>query len=160
MKDKKLEIEYQELSFDELSPKEQQLVNQAIKATDNSYSPYSHFHVGAALRLADDSIQTGANQENAAFPSGLCAERTAIFAAQAQHPDQRPVQLAIAARNDNGMLPQPVTPCGACRQVMLQMEQRYGQPLSVLLYGKERILRFKTASNLIPFSFGDEDMKQ
>ena len=133
MKQKRLEIEYQELAFDELPAQEQNLVESAIQATDNSYSPYSHFRVGAALRLEDGSVQMGANQENAAFPSGLCAERTAIFAAQAQHPELRPVLLAIAARNANGLLPEPVSPCGACRQVMLQMEQRYGQPMGVIL---------------------------
>ena len=96
MKQKRLEIEYQEFAFDELPDKVQVLVRSAIKATGNSYSPYSHFRVGAALRLEDGSVQMGANQENAAFPSGLCAERTAIFAAQAQHPELRPVLLAIA----------------------------------------------------------------
>ena len=160
MEQKRLEIEYQELAFDELPVQEQQLVKSAIQATGHSYSPYSHFRVGAALRLEDGSVQMGANQENAAFPSGLCAERTAIFAAQAQHPELRPVQLAIAARNVNGLLPEPVSPCGACRQVMLQMEQRYGQPMGVILYGTKRIFRFSSASQLIPFSFGDDNMKQ
>ena len=160
MKQKRLEIEYQEFAFDELPAQEQQLVESAIPATDNSYSPYSHFRVGAALRLEDGSVQMGANQENAAFPSGLCAERTAIFAAQAQHPELRPVLLAIAARNANGLLPEPVSPCGACRQVMLQMEQRYGQPMGVILYGTKHIFKFRSASQLIPFSFGDDNMKQ
>lgn len=160
MEQKRLEIEYQELAFDELPVQEQQLVKSAIQATGHSYSPYSHFRVGAALRLEDGSVQMGANQENAAFPSGLCAERTAIFAAQAQHPELRPVQLAIAARNVNGLLPEPVSPCGACRQVMLQMEQRYGQPMGVILYGTKCIFRFSSASQLIPFSFGDDNMKQ
>lgn len=160
MEQKRLEIEYQELAFDELPAQEQQLVKSAIQATGHSYSPYSHFRVGAALRLEDGSVQMGANQENAAFPSGLCAERTAIFAAQAQHPELRPVQLAIAARNVNGLLPEPVSPCGACRQVMLQMEQRYGQPMGVILYGTNRIFKFSSASLLIPFSFGDDNMKQ
>lgn len=160
MEQKRLEIEYQELAFDELPAQEQQLVKSAIQATGHSYSPFSHFRVGAALRLEDGSVQMGANQENAAFPSGLCAERTAIFAAQAQHPELRPVQLAIAARNVNGLLPEPVSPCGACRQVMLQMEQRYGQPMGVILYGTKRIFKFSSASQLIPFSFGDDNMKQ
>lgn len=160
MEQKRLEIEYQELAFDELPAQEQDLVRSAIQATGNSYSPYSHFRVGAALRLEDGSVQMGANQENAAFPSGLCAERTAIFAAQALHPELRPVQLAIAARNANGLLPEPVSPCGACRQVMLQMEQRYGQPMGVILYGTKHIFKFRSASQLIPFSFGDDNMKQ
>ena len=160
MKQKRLEIEYQELAFDELPAQEQNLVESAIQATDNSYSPYSHFREGTPLRLKAGSVQMGATHEHAAFPSGLCAERTAIFAAQAQHPELRPVLLAIAARNANGLLPEPVSPCGACRQVMLQMEQRYGQPMGVILYGTKHIFKFGSASQLIPFSFGDDNMKQ
>ena len=110
--------------MEELSEEEQKLIELAKKATDNSYSPYSHFRVGAALRLDDGTEIIGANQENAAFPVTLCAERTAIFAAQAQYPEHAVMQLAIAARNENGFMPMPTAPCGSCRQVILEVENR------------------------------------
>ena len=147
------------MNFDELSADAQRLVGAAIKATDNSYADYSHFHVGAAVRLSDSTIIIGANQENAAFPSGLCAERTAIFAAQAQHPELSIQALAIAAKNSNGLMPEPVTPCGSCRQVVLQIEERYHHPVAILLYGTERIFRFHSIRDLLPFCFIDECMK-
>ena len=117
----KIEINMQFCQMDELSSEDQQLVKAAIAATANSYARYSNFNVGAALRLSDGSIVIGANQENAAFPSGLCAERSAIFAAQSQQPEHAITALAIAAKNVNGLMPDPVSPCGACRQVILEL---------------------------------------
>ena len=145
-------------SMEELSVDERELVEAAIKATDNSYAKYSHFHVGAALRLADGSIVIGANQENAAFPSGLCAERSAIFAAQSQKPHEAITMLAIAAKNSNGLMPDPISPCGACRQVMLEMEDRYQRPLEVLLYGTRGIYRVQSVKDLMPLIFVDSNM--
>lgn len=159
MKDLDLTIHYQFATMDELPQEEQELITAAIQATRNSYANYSHFHVGAALRLADGSIMIGANQENAAFPSSLCAERSAIFAAQSQKPEQAILTLAIAARNGQGMLRQPVTPCGGCRQVIMEMEDRYRRPVSILLYGTEGIYRFQSVKDLLPFSFVDANMK-
>ena len=159
MKSKKLEINYEELRFEELNGEDQSLIEAAIKATDNSYADYSHFHVGAAVRLSDSTIVIGANQENAAFPSGLCAERTAIFAAQAQYPKLAVKALAIAAKNSDGILSQPVTPCGSCRQVVLQIEERYHHPVEILLYGSQRIFRFHSIRDLLPFCFVDDSMK-
>ena len=159
MKSKKLEINYEELRFEELNSEDQSLIEAAIKATDNSYADYSHFHVGAAVRLSDSTIVIGANQENAAFPSGLCAERTAIFAAQAQYPKLAVEALAIAAKNSDGILSQPVTPCGSCRQVVLQIEVRYHHPVEILLYGSQRIFRFHSIRDLLPFCFVDDSMK-
>lgn len=108
--------------------------------------------------LENGNIVIGANQENAAFPSGLCAERTAIFAAQANHPDQPITTLAIAARNVNGLLKSPISPCGACRQVVLEIEDRYQRPVRILLYGTEGIYVFKSIKDLLPFSFVDANM--
>jgi cytidine deaminase len=142
----------------ELSAEDQELVQTAIKATDNSYSPYSNFRVGAAIRLADGSIVLGANQENAAFPSGLCAERTAIFAAQAQRPDQAILCLAIAARSAEGLLSEPVTPCGSCRQVMTEIEDRYKRPMRVLLYGTNGVYVMDSVKDLMPLSFVSENL--
>ena len=159
MKSKKLEINYEELRFEELNGEDQSLIEAAIKATDNSYADYSHFHVGAAVRLSDSTIVIGANQENAAFPSGLCAERTAIFAAQAQYPKLAVEALAIAAKNSDGILSQPVTPCGSCRQVVLQIEVRYHHPVEILLFGSQRIFRFHSIRDLLPFCFVDDSMK-
>ena len=101
----------------------------------------------------------GANQENAAFPSGLCAERTAIFAAQANYPDQPIDCLAIAAADDHGLRSNPVSPCGACRQVILEIEDRYQRPVEILLCGTEGVYRFKSVKDLLPFSFVDADMR-
>lgn len=144
---------------EELSPSEQELVERAKEATRNSYSPYSKFAVGAAVRLKDGTIIIGANQENAAFPSGLCAERTAIFAAQAQHPDQPITTLAIAARNQNGLMAKPVVPCGSCRQVMTEIEDRYGHPIRIILYGTEGIYTVDTVKDILPLSFIGDSMK-
>ncbi len=151
-------INYLLVQPNELPSAEQALVQKAINATNNSYARYSHFHVGAACLLANGEIVIGANQENAAFPSGLCAERTAIFAAQANHPDQPITTLAIAARNDNGLLKDPISPCGACRQVVLEIEDRYKQPVRILLYGTKGIYVFESIKDLLPFSFIDANM--
>ena len=113
MEDIRIEINMQFCQMDELSAEDQELVRAAIGATANSYARYSNFNVGAALRLADGSITTGANQENAAFPSGLCAERCAIFAAQSHHPEHAITALAIAAKNVNCPTPwRPAEPAG------------------------------------------------
>ena len=151
-------INYLLAQLDELTPTEQALVQKAIDATHNSYARYSNFHVGAACLLENGEVVIGANQENAAFPSGLCAERTAIFAAQANHPDQPITTLAIAARNVNGLLKSPISPCGACRQVVLEIEDRYQRPVRILLYGTEGIYVFESIKDLLPFSFVDANM--
>lgn len=145
--------------MDELQQDDQELIGCSIEATKNSYARYSNFHVGAALRLADGSIVIGANQENAAFPSGLCAERSAIFAAQSQRPDQAITTLAIAARNCDGLLKNPITPCGACRQVILEIEDRYKHSVRILLYGTNGIYVISSVKDLMPLSFVDENMK-
>lgn len=159
MENIRIEINMQFCQMDELSAEDQELVRAAIGATANSYARYSNFNVGAALRLADGSITTGANQENAAFPSGLCAERCAIFAAQSHHPEHAITTLAIAAKNVNGLMPDPVSPCGACRQVILEMEDRYQQPVRILLYGTRGVYCINSVKDLMPLSFVDENMR-
>ena len=118
----KMEIDMEHCSLEELSEEERNLVQRAIDATQNSYAKYSRFYVGAAVLLNNGEVFIGANQENAAFPSGLCAERTALFSAQANRPDQPVRMLAVAARNNTGLLSAPITPCGSCRQVILEIE--------------------------------------
>lgn len=159
MKQMKIEINYDFVSESELSKEDLELVNRAKEATKNSYANYSHFNVGAALRLENGDIIIGANQENAAFPSGLCAERTAVFAAQAQHPDQPIEALAIAAKNVNGFIKEPISPCGPCRQVILEVEDRYKKPVRIILYGTDGIYIVKSVKDLLPFSFVDANMK-
>ena len=158
MKEIDINITISLASFEELEASDQELVEKAIAATDNSYAPYSKFNVGAALRLADGRIVIGANQENAAYPSGLCAERTAVFAAQANYPEQPITTLAIAARNVNGMMPKPITPCGACRQVILEIEERYRRPVRILLYGTEGVYIVSSVRDLLPLCFVDSSM--
>lgn len=155
----KLEIDIDFCALEELSEEELDLVYQAANATENAYAKYSRFYVGAALRLANGRVFIGANQENAAFPSGLCAERTAVFAAQANCPDQPVTMMAIAARNDAGLLPTPVTPCGACRQVILEVEDRYKKPIEILLYGRNGVYRIKSIKDLLPLCFIDSNMR-
>ena len=159
MKHLKIEINYDFVSESELSAEDQELVTRAKEATKNSYANYSHFYVGAALRLENGEIIIGANQENAAFPSGLCAERTAVFAAQAQHPEQPIKTLAIAAWNANGFLKEPISLCGPCRQVILEVEDRYKQPVRILLYGTDGVYVIDSVKDLLPFCFVDANMK-
>ncbi|MBS7371360.1 MAG: cytidine deaminase, partial [Bacteroidaceae bacterium] len=133
-------------------------VSAAMEATKGSYAPYSKFRVGAAARLANGLVFTGANQENAAYPSGLCAERTTLFAANAQYPDQPVLALAIAARKGNRFMPTPISPCGACRQVISGVEDRFGHPVRILLYGTEGIYECNGIDALLPLRFVDSDM--
>lgn len=159
MKKININISIDHCQIDELSDDDRELVERALKATENAYAEYSHFYVGAALRLANGNIVIGANQENAAFPSGLCAERTAIFAAQANYPNQPVTTLAIVARNGNGLLDEPVSPCGACRQVILGIEDRYKQPIRIMLYGKRGVYCVSSVKDLLPLSFVDSSME-
>lgn len=141
-------------SYDELAEQDRQLIEEAKGATTRSYAPYSHFHVGAAARLVDGTIVTGTNQENAAYPSGICAERTALFYAGASYPDKPVVALAIAAYADGEFTRTPISPCGACRQVMLEVENRYNQPMRILLYGTEGVYIIEGgARELLPLTF-------
>ncbi len=140
--------------MDELTAEERSLVELAQEGTNRSYSPYSHFHVGAALKLQNGVTFIGCNQENAAFPSGICAERSALFAAGAQYPDQPVVMLAIAARNEEGVFTEhPVSPCGPCRQVLIETETRFHHPVRILLYGQRCVYVVDSIKQLMPLSF-------
>ena len=154
MKELNLQIGIRIYDEAELDAADRQLVAAACEATQRSYAPYSHFSVGAAARLADGTIVSGSNQENAAYPSGLCAERTTLFYANSRYPDQPVRTLAIAARNERGeYLKAPIPPCGACRQVMLETESRHATPMRVLLYGTEGIYGLQKVGDLLPLSF-------
>ena len=145
--------------YDELNDTDRALLDDAIEATRRSYAPYSHFSVGAAALLANGVVVTGTNQENAAYPSGLCAERTTLFYANSQYPDQAVVTLAIAARTEKDFIDTPIPPCGACRQVILETEKRYKQPIRILLYGKKCIFVVQSIGHLLPLSFDASAME-
>lgn len=160
MKELNLHIGIRIYTYEELDAADRELIDAAREATHRSYAPYSHFSVGAAARLADNTVVCGSNQENAAYPSGLCAERTTLFYANSRYPDQAVTTLAIAARNERGeFLDDPIPPCGACRQVMLETEVRYRQPMRILLYGRKGIYEVEKVGDLLPLSFDASAMQ-
>ena len=154
MKELNINIPVEFKQESELDEQEQQLLAQAKEATQRSYSPYSHFSVGAAVLLDDGTIVCGSNQENSAFPSGLCAERTALFYANSRYPEHSVKALCIAARDASGRFTQrPVAPCGSCRQVMVETEYRFKQDIRILLYGLEGIYCIRSAREMLPVHF-------
>ena len=141
-------------SIDELEPQDAELVRLAHEATKGSYAPYSKFHVGAAVRLANGEIVTGNNIENAAYPSGLCAERVALFGAMAKFPGVAIEALAVVAHSGTKVIAEPAAPCGACRQVMVEVEQVSKRPLRVMCQGETGpIMVFDGIETLVPFIF-------
>ncbi len=145
---------YYKKAESELTSSELQLLEAARQATYRSYSPYSHFSVGAAVLLADGTIVTGSNQENCSYPQGQCAERTAVFYANSRYPDQAVTMLCIAARGTDGQFTAaPITPCGGCRQVLQETEQRQQSPMQIMLYGTDAIYIIPSAQLLLPLNF-------
>lgn len=145
---------YQEyISVSQLEKQEQKLVRMAEEASFKAYSPYSKFSVGAAVLLENGEIFTGSNQENAAYPTGLCAERVALFYASSQYPDVAVKTLAVAASKNKMILEAPVPPCGSCRQVFIEWEKRFNKPFSVIMAGSEKIIKVEKAMWLLPFNF-------
>lgn len=145
-------------NMDELDNDDRVLVKSAIEATNRSYAPYSNFNVGAAVRLDNGIILPGCNQENAAFGVTLCAERTALFSAGAQYPDAKVEAIAIAAKNADGLLEEPIPPCGTCRQAMVETEKRSGRKLRILLYGTKHVYIIDGIGCLLPLTFSDEQL--
>lgn len=154
MTNKEIKIAYTEYaSIEELQPQDRLLAEAAVEAVALSYAPYSNFNVGAAVQFEDGEIVKGANQENAAYPSGLCAERTALFYASASRPDKAMTAIAIAAGQKGHLCESPATPCGACRQVMAQYQTKSGMPMSVLLVGASKVWKFEKVDDLLPLIF-------
>ena len=154
MTERQIQISYQEYnSIEEMNPEDRELAAEAIKAMQGAYAPYSHFHVGAAVRMSNGQIVRGANQENAAFPSGLCAERTAMFAAGARYPDKDMLSIALAGGVMGRLGREPATPCGACRQVMAQYQAKSGKPMSVIMISSVRIWKFEKVDDILPLIF-------
>ena len=144
-------------NLDELDPQDAELMRRAHEATRSAYAPYSKFNVGAAVRLANGEIVTGNNIENAAYPSGLCAERVAMFSAMAKFPGVAFEALAVTAHSQTKVIAEPVAPCGACRQVMVEVEQLSKRPLRVMCQGQEGpIMVFEGIESLMPFIFLDK----
>jgi cytidine deaminase len=155
----KISFEYLQYPFiDNLPEPLNQLSKLAIEASQKAYAPYSGFKVGAAVLLENGIKVLGNNQENAAYPSGLCAERTALFSANANYPDVNVTAIAICAFKNGQMSTFPVAPCGACRQVMLETEIRYNKPITVVLIGQTNINVIKSAHDLLPLSFNPKDL--
>ena len=154
METRRIEINYTEYTNkSEMPADEAELLARAEEMTASSYAPYSNFHVGAAVLMSDGEVFGGSNQENAAFPSGLCAERTAIYYASAQCPDEAVVAVAIAAEYKGKPTEDVPSPCGACRQAMAQYETKSGRPIKVILGSRDRVLVFSSVADLLPLSF-------
>ena len=155
MKEKNLVTKIRVYSYSELSEADKNLIDLAKSATQRSYAPYSRFNVGAALLLANGEIITGSNQENVAFPSGICAERTTCFYANSSYPGVRFVKLAIAAYHNGAFTPHPVSPCGACRQVLAEYEILGGGKLEIMLYCDDEIYVLNEVADLLPLIFDE-----
>jgi cytidine deaminase len=137
----------------ELPENDQLLLQEARRITSMAYAPYSGFHVGAAVLLANGMIITGNNQENSAYPSGLCAERVALFYANANYPDSEVKAIAISAAKNGGLVNEPVKPCGSCRQALAETEVRFETSIRILLDGQDSILVLNGVESLLPLSF-------
>lgn len=144
----------------ELAEPQRDLLSQARDKLMNAYAPYSEFRVAAAIELANGEVIVGTNQENAAYPSGLCAERVAIFAAKSQYPDERIIRIAITAQGHHDILV-PIPPCGACRQVMLEYELNQDEAIELILSGtKGKIYTLSNVRSLLPLYFSQLDLKK
>ncbi len=162
MENIELKINYAEVEHEnELSVEEQNLLQKARIACDMAYAPYSQFSVGAALLLDNGVVVTGNNQENVAFPSGLCAERVAIFSAGANYPDAAIKTIAITCKSKQFLVDQPLSPCGACRQSMSEYEIRHHKNIRILLQGEQGKIRIiNSIADLLPFMFKAEELKK
>ncbi len=161
MKSKKIHISIDEYGVGESLPEaDEKLVTEAEKALTGSYAPYSKFHVGAAVLLEDGQIVKGSNQENAAYPSGLCAERVALFHANATYPDKKIKSIAITAKAEYFEMNNPVAPCGGCRQVIAETEMRQNEAIRIIMKGeKGDAYVVEGINNLLPLLFHEEKLK-
>jgi cytidine deaminase len=145
----------------ELPGQDLDLLKRARYAAENAYAPYSEFHVGAALQFTNGEILTANNQENVAYPSGLCAERVAIFYAGANYPGQPIESIAISCASIKAGSDKPFSPCGACRQVLAEYEQKQGSPIRILLGGKTGpILAVDSVKDLLPLVFEAKELRK
>lgn len=157
---KSFQFHYQEFASDTDLPAEYQgLLRQARQITANAYAPYSNFFVGAAVQLEDGTIVSGVNIENASYPVGICAERSALASAISQYPEKQIVAIAISYASERSKSNKPAFPCGLCRQFISECEDRNGQPITLLLSGQEGVVVvIHSAKHLLPFSFTGSDL--
>lgn len=156
MREKIINIKYQILdSSNELLAPDKELYDAAIEASDKAYAPYSKFHVGAAVRLENGEIISAANQENAAYPSGLCAERSTLFYAHSKYPDVPVVAIAVVAKTNGELTPTPTYPCGACRQVLHESQMRGGKPIKIIIGSANTIEVIDSVAGVLPFAFNN-----
>ena len=143
----------------DLDEESKMLMEKASEALKFAYAPYSNFRVATAILLGDGTVVTGTNQENAAYPSGMCAERVALFTLSSQHPGKKLIKLLVLAKLADQTASTPASSCGSCRQVMLEFEQRQGQPFEVVMQGQDgRWVRAVSAASLLPFCFSNESL--
>lgn len=161
MKKREVSISYLEYgNIRDLPAEEASLVREAVEAASGAYAPYSHFMVGAALLLDDGSVIRGANVENAAFPSGSCAEKTALSYMVANHGCRKVVAIAIAAMQEGRLTEEPVPPCGNCRQMLIEEEQRSGSHIKVILAGSSAVYVLESSQSLMPLSFTGNNLRK
>jgi len=162
MKVKNINIQFEEYEEGEQLPSSDlSLLGEARQAVNNSYAPYSEFNVGAAVLLENGIVVKGSNQENASYPLGLCAERVAIFHANSVYPDLKILAVAITAKAQNFITKSPITPCGACRQVMAETENRQNQPIRIIMSGQEGVTQVVNGiENLLQLSFKEDQLKK
>ena len=161
MQEKKIELSFISAELSELSDEEQQLVSNAKSAFKTAYAPYSGFLVGSSVLLENGAIINGSNQENAAYPSGLCAERVALFYAGARYPEIKVKTIAVSVLSKNFEINDVISPCGACRQVMAEYEDKQGQSIKVILHSPtDEVLIANTVEDLLPFMFKSPLLKK
>lgn len=137
----------------ELPDADQKLILAAREASEHAYAPYSRFNVGAALMLENGTLIKGNNQENADYTDGICAERVALFYANANYPDSKVEAMAVTAKNSHGLVKGPAQPCGSCRQALVEAEARFNHPIRLILDGTKKIMVVENAESLLPFAF-------
>ena len=161
MQEKKIELSFILAHLSELSAEEQQLVSNAKSAFKTAYAPYSGFLVGASVLLENGEVINGSNQENVAYPSGLCAERVALFYAGAKHPNIKVNTIAVSVLSKNFDVTDVISPCGACRQVMAEYEDKQDNPIKVILHSPtDEVLIANRVEDLLPFMFKSPLLKQ
>lgn len=160
MKTRNISVYYTEYdNIEELTPEDRELIMAAREASENAYAPYSKFRVGAAVRLSGGNVVKGSNVENAAYPSGICAERNALANCVTNFPGEMPSVIAIAAYNEDGNSDENVSPCGMCRQVMAEEESRNGTKIRVILSGTGKIVIINSVSDLLPLQFNKDNLR-
>ncbi len=154
---KKTDVSFQLTTFEsieELSEADKNLMNLAVAARKKAYAPYSNFQVGAAVLMANGEVVIGSNQENASYPSGLCAERVAVFQAGALYSNERILAIAISATSTNYIVDTPAAPCGNCRQSISEYEVRQQKPIAILMMGETgQVLKCDAIADLLPLAF-------